>query len=154
MLTVTRLKLSNICQYESIDIPITTGLMAVCGRNGSGKSTFAKHLNAILYPTEGKVFVNDMDTMDDSKLWDVRRSAGMVFQNPDNQIIGQVVIDFHSKDFDSGNGGTGCRTVIAAVIIVEIQQVITKRRFPSHALPDLIPLRPLQQIRHGGLGIL
>ncbi len=77
---------------DHVDIDVKQGeFVGILGHNGSGKSTFAKHLNAILYPTEGKVFVNDMDTMDDSKLWDVRSSAGMVFQNPDNQIIGQVV---------------------------------------------------------------
>ena len=65
--------------------------IAILGHNGSGKSTLAKHFNAILYPTEGTVFVDGMDTRDDEKLWDVRREAGMVFQNPDNQIIGQIV---------------------------------------------------------------
>ena len=65
--------------------------IAILGHNGSGKSTLAKHFNAILYPTEGTVFVDGMDTRDDEKLWDVRREAGMVFQNPDNQIIGTVV---------------------------------------------------------------
>lgn len=65
--------------------------VAILGHNGSGKSTLAKHLNAILYPTEGTVWVDGMDTSDDDKLWDIRQNAGMVFQNPDNQIIGQVV---------------------------------------------------------------
>ena len=63
----------------------------ILGHNGSGKSTLAKHINAILYPTEGTVWVDGMDTADDEKLWDIRQEAGMVFQNPDNQIIGQVV---------------------------------------------------------------
>ncbi len=65
--------------------------VAILGHNGSGKSTLAKHLNAILKPGEGTVWVDGMDTTDDSHLWDVRQRAGMVFQNPDNQIIGQVV---------------------------------------------------------------
>lgn len=65
--------------------------IAVLGHNGSGKSTFAKHLNAILYPTEGTVWVDGKDTKEEKNLWDVRETAGMVFQNPDNQIIGQVV---------------------------------------------------------------
>ena len=64
---------------------------ALSGENGSGKSTLAKHINAILYPTEGTVWVDGMDTNDGSKVWNIRQSAGMVFQNPDNQIIGQVV---------------------------------------------------------------
>ena len=65
--------------------------IAILGHNGSGKSTLAKHINAILSPTEGTVWVDGMDTTDDEKLWDIRQCAGMVFQNPDNQIIGQVV---------------------------------------------------------------
>ena len=65
--------------------------IAILGHNGSGKSTLAKHINAILDPTEGTVWVDGMDTSDPEKLWDIRQRAGMVFQNPDNQIIGQVV---------------------------------------------------------------
>lgn len=65
--------------------------VAILGHNGSGKSTFAKHINAILYPTEGTVYVDGKDTSQADNLWDVRETAGMVFQNPDNQIIGQVV---------------------------------------------------------------
>ena len=61
------------------------------GTNGSGKSTLAKHMNAILYPTEGTLWVDGKDTKDEKELWNIRQSAGMVFQNPDNQIIGQVV---------------------------------------------------------------
>ena len=65
--------------------------IAILGHNGSGKSTLAKHLNAILAPTEGTVWINGMDTADEEKTWEIRKTAGMVFQNPDNQIIGQVV---------------------------------------------------------------
>lgn len=77
---------------DHLDVEIEKGsFVAVLGHNGSGKSTFAKHVNGILLPTEGTVWVSDMDTADDSLLWDVRKTAGMVFQNPDNQIIGNVV---------------------------------------------------------------
>ncbi len=65
--------------------------VAVLGANGCGKSTLAKHFNAILLPESGKVYVEGMDTSDDSKLYDIRQTVGMVFQNPDNQIIGNVV---------------------------------------------------------------
>jgi len=65
--------------------------IAVLGANGSGKSTLAKHINAILYPSEGSVWVNGMNTTEEKNLWDIRQSAGMVFQNPDNQIIATVV---------------------------------------------------------------
>ena len=65
--------------------------VAVLGANGCGKSTLAKHFNAILLPESGKVYVEGMDTSDDSKLYDIRQTVGMVFQNPDNQIIGTIV---------------------------------------------------------------
>ena len=65
--------------------------IAILGHNGSGKSTLAKHMNAIFSPTEGTVWVDGMDTADEEKIWEIRQTAGMVFQNPDNQIIGQVV---------------------------------------------------------------
>ena len=65
--------------------------VAVLGANGCGKSTLAKHFNAILLPESGKVYVEGMDTSDDSKLYDIRQTVGMVFQNPDNQIVATVV---------------------------------------------------------------
>ena len=77
---------------DEVDLDVKQGdFVAILGHNGSGKSTLAKHINAILYPTEGTVWVNGMDTQDEKELWNIRREAGMVFQNPDNQIIGQVV---------------------------------------------------------------
>ena len=65
--------------------------VAILGHNGSGKSTLAKHMNAVLLPTGGKVYVDGMDTLDEEKLLDIRRTIGMVFQNPDNQIVANVV---------------------------------------------------------------
>jgi len=77
---------------DDVDLDIAEGdFIAILGHNGSGKSTLAKHMNAMLTPTEGSVWVRGMDTKDMSKLWDIRQTAGMVFQNPDNQIIGTVV---------------------------------------------------------------
>ena len=77
---------------DNVSMSVEQGdFIAILGHNGSGKSTFAKHLNAILHPTEGVVFVGGKDTRKDENIWDVRQTAGMVFQNPDNQIIGQVV---------------------------------------------------------------
>lgn len=77
---------------DQVNLHVEQGdFVAVLGHNGSGKSTLAKHINAILYPTEGTVWVDGKDTADDANLWDIRQEAGMVFQNPDNQIIGQVV---------------------------------------------------------------
>lgn len=77
---------------DDVNLDISQGdFVAILGHNGSGKSTLAKHLNAILYPTEGTVWVDGKDTKDDEAVWDIRQTAGMVFQNPDNQIIGQIV---------------------------------------------------------------
>ena len=77
---------------DKVTLDVKKGdFIAVLGANGSGKSTLAKHINAILYPTEGSVWVNGMNTAEDKNLWDIRQSAGMVFQNPDNQIIATVV---------------------------------------------------------------
>lgn len=77
---------------DDVDLNIKQGdFVAILGHNGSGKSTLAKHLNAILYPTEGTVLVDGKNTQEDEHLWDIRQTAGMVFQNPDNQIIGQIV---------------------------------------------------------------
>ena len=77
---------------DGVDIDVPQGsFVAVLGHNGSGKSTLAKHMNAILIPTGGTVWVDGQDTKDPENLWDERKSAGMVFQNPDNQIIGTVV---------------------------------------------------------------
>ena len=77
---------------DDVNLDIKPGqFIAILGHNGSGKSTLAKHFNALLYPTEGEVFVDGMNTEDDNNIWNIRQEAGMVFQNPDNQIIGQVV---------------------------------------------------------------
>lgn len=77
---------------DGVNLEIEEGsFVAVLGHNGSGKSTLAKHMNAILLPSGGKVFVSGMDTADDNLLLDIRRTVGMVFQNPDNQIVANVV---------------------------------------------------------------
>lgn len=77
---------------DNLNVEIEKGsFVAILGHNGSGKSTFAKQINGILTPTEGTVWVSGMDTSDEASIWEIRRKAGMVFQNPDNQIIGNVV---------------------------------------------------------------
>ena len=83
---------SRIRAINGVDMEVAEGeLIAILGSNGSGKSTLAAHLNAMLFPTEGCVWVDGKDTLKPENLWDIRATAGMVFQNPDNQIIGQVV---------------------------------------------------------------
>ena len=77
---------------DDVNLDIEAGdFVAILGHNGSGKSTLAKHMNALLLPSEGTIWVDDMDTSKEQELWKIRQKAGMVFQNPDNQIIGTVV---------------------------------------------------------------
>lgn len=77
---------------DGVDLEIEEGsFTAILGHNGSGKSTLAKHINGLLLPTEGPVWVGEIDTKEEDRIWDVRKTAGMVFQNPDNQIIGNIV---------------------------------------------------------------
>ena len=79
---------------EDISLAIEAGeFIAILGTNGSGKSTLARHLNGLLLPTAGRVCVDGMDTTDVGKIWELRRKVGMVFQNPDNQIIAAIVED-------------------------------------------------------------
>ena len=77
---------------DDIDLDISQGdFIAILGANGSGKSTLARHLNSLLHPTEGTMFVDGFDTTDEEKIWDIRKTVGMVFQNPENQMIGTIV---------------------------------------------------------------
>lgn len=82
----------TIRAVDGVDLDVKKGdFVAILGHNGSGKSTLAKQINAILTPTDGTLYVDGMDVRDEKNIWDVRKTAGMVFQNPDNQIIGTVV---------------------------------------------------------------
>lgn len=77
---------------DGVDLDVEKGdFVAILGHNGSGKSTLSKHINAILMPTEGYVWVDGMETQEEANLWNIRQTAGMVFQNPDNQIIANIV---------------------------------------------------------------
>ena len=85
----------NLCPaFDHVSIEIKRGeYIAIAGSNGSGKSTLARCLNGLLLPTEGKILVDGMDTNDDDLIWDIRKKIGMVFQNPDNQIVSSMVED-------------------------------------------------------------
>ena len=92
---------------DDVSIEIKEGeFVAVLGHNGSGKSTFAKQLDAILLPTDGTVWIQGLDTSKEENLWEVRKKTGMVFQNPDNQIIGNIV----EEDVGFGSENMGIRT--------------------------------------------
>ena len=104
---------------DGVDIEIEKGqFVAILGHNGSGKSTLAKHMNAILEPSGGEMWVDGMDTSDEKHLWDIRQSAGMVFQNPDNQIIASVVEE------DVGFGPENIGVAIAGVMAMQPECII------------------------------
>ena len=115
---------------DEVDLDVKQGdFVAILGHNGSGKSTLAKHINAILYPTEGTVWVDGMDTSEDKNLWDVRQNAGMVFQNPDNQIIGQVV----EEDVGFGPENMGVPTAEIWERVEESLKAVGMYEFRKHS---------------------
>ena len=84
----------SVREVDDVSFEIEKGsFTAIIGKNGSGKSTLAKNLNGLLVPTSGVIYVGDFDTKDDEHIWDVRQTAGMVFQNPDNQLVSAIVED-------------------------------------------------------------
>ena len=107
---------------DGVELEVKEGdFIAILGHNGSGKSTLAKHLNALLVPTEGTVWVNGFDTRDVESLLNIRQSAGMVFQNPDNQIIASVVEE------DVGfklSGGQKQRVAIAGIMAMKPKCIV------------------------------
>ena len=83
---------ANVEALKNVSLSINKGeFVGIIGRNGSGKSTLAKLLNGILIPHEGDILINGMNTKDEDKIWDIRQSAGMIFQNPDNQMVATIV---------------------------------------------------------------
>ena len=115
---------------DEVDLDVQQGdFVAVLGHNGSGKSTLAKHINAILYPTEGTVWVDGMDTKDEKDLWNIRQEAGMVFQNPDNQIIGQVV----EEDVGFGPENMGIPTEEIWARVEESLKAVGMYEFRKHS---------------------
>ncbi len=115
---------------DELNLDIKQGdFVAILGHNGSGKSTLAKHINAIHYPTEGTVWVDGKDTSDDANLWEIRQEAGMVFQNPDNQIIGQVV----EEDVGFGPENLGVPTAEIWERVEESLKAVGMYEFRKHS---------------------
>ena len=115
---------------DGVSLDIRQGqFIAILGHNGSGKSTLAKHMNAILYPTEGTVWVDGKDTKDEEELWNIRQTAGMVFQNPDNQIIGQVV----EEDVGFGPENMGVPTKEIWERVEESLKVLGMYKYRKHS---------------------
>ncbi|MCR4890804.1 MAG: energy-coupling factor transporter ATPase [Lachnospiraceae bacterium] len=115
---------------DGVSLNVKKGeFIAILGGNGSGKSTLAKHINAILYPTEGSVEVDGMNTRDPKYLWDIRQNAGMVFQNPDNQIIGNVV----EEDVGFGPENMGVPTEQIWERVKEALQILGMYDYRTHS---------------------
>ncbi len=115
---------------DDISLTIKKGsFVAVLGHNGSGKSTFAKHLNAFLFPTEGSITVGRIDTVDTEQIWELRRNVGMVFQNPDNQIIGSIV----EEDTAFGPENLGVPTAEIGTLVEESLSAVKMLRYAKHS---------------------
>ena len=132
---------------DGVDLSIQEGtFVAVLGHNGSGKSTLAKHMNAILLPSGGKVYVDGIDTVDEDRLLDIRRTVGMVFQNPDNQIVANVV----EEDVAFGPENLGVPTAEIRRRVDDALAAVGMEQFASHA-PHLLSGGQKQRIAIAGI---
>ena len=132
---------------DGVDLEVEAGsFVAVLGHNGSGKSTLAKHMNAILLPTGGKVYVDGIDTVDEEKLLEIRRTVGMVFQNPDNQIVANVVEE--DVAFAPENLGLPSQEIRERVDLA--LQLVGMSEFATHA-PHLLSGGQKQRIAIAGV---
>ncbi len=124
----------NVCEtkraVDGVALDVKKGdFVAILGHNGSGKSTLAKHINALLLPNEGEVWVAGMNTKEEDLVWDIRQSAGMVFQNPDNQIIGTVV----EEDVGFGPENMGVPTEEIWVRVEEALKAVGMYKYRKHS---------------------
>ena len=124
----------NVCEtkraVDGVELDVKKGdFVAILGHNGSGKSTLAKHINALLLPNEGEVWVAGMNTKDEDHVWDIRQNAGMVFQNPDNQIIGTVV----EEDVGFGPENMGVPTEEIWVRVEEALKAVGMYKYRKHS---------------------
>lgn len=131
---------------DDVNIKVKKGeFIAILGRNGSGKSTLAKHINALVIPSSGKVYVAGMDTSDNTKLWDIRNKAGMVFQNPDNQIIATIV----EEDVAFGPENLGIEPKEIRKRVDEALQMVGMEKYKKHA-PHLLSGGQKQRVAIAG----
>ncbi len=131
---------------DAVDLRIEAGeFVAILGANGSGKSTLAKHLNALLLPTSGHVIVAGMDTLETKELWQIRQQVGMVFQNPDNQIIAAIVED----DVAFGPENLGVPTEELPARVTEALRTVGMQHYRSCA-PHLLSGGQKQRVAIAG----
>ena len=115
---------------DGVELDVKKGdFVAILGHNGSGKSTLAKHINALLLPTDGEIWVAGMNTKEEAHVWDIRQSAGMVFQNPDNQIIGTVV----EEDVGFGPENMGVPTEEIWTRVEEALKAVGMYKYRKHS---------------------
>ncbi len=132
---------------NGVDVKVKKGeFLVVLGHNGSGKSTLAKHFNALLLPSEGKVLVDDMDTMDENNLWKIRNRAGMVFQNPDNQIVATIV----EEDVAFGPENLGIEPFKIRKRVDEALETVNMSEYKRHA-PHLLSGGQKQRVAIAGI---
>lgn len=138
---------SQVKALDHINLSISSGeFVAIIGTNGSGKSTLAKHLNALLIPSSGQCLVNGLDTSDPLNLWDVRQVVGMVFQNPDNQIVATVV----EEDVAFGPENLGVDPGEISRRVAESLQVVGMEEYRQHS-PHLLSGGQKQRVAIAGV---
>ncbi|WP_461205175.1 energy-coupling factor transporter ATPase [Clostridium sp. DL1XJH146] len=132
---------------NGVDLNVKKGeFLVILGHNGSGKSTLAKHFNALLLPNEGKVLVDNMDTMDENNLWKIRNRAGMVFQNPDNQIVATIV----EEDVAFGPENLGIEPFKIRKRVDEALETVNMSEYKRHA-PHLLSGGQKQRVAIAGI---
>ncbi|MBS4537325.1 energy-coupling factor transporter ATPase [Clostridium sp. D2Q-11] len=132
---------------DNVSLEIEKGeFVVVLGHNGSGKSTFAKHINALLLPTKGNIYVNGMNTQDEEKLWDIRQTAGMVFQNPDNQLVATIV----EEDVAFGPENQGIEPKEIRRRVDRALEIVEMTKYKEHA-PHLLSGGQKQRIAIAGV---
>lgn len=132
---------------NKISINIKKGeFVAIIGHNGSGKSTLAKHVNALLLPSSGKMYVKNMDTSDENNLWNIRQSAGMVFQNPDNQIVATIV----EEDVAFGPENLGIPPKEIRIRVDDSLKAVKMENFKNHG-PHLLSGGQKQRVAIAGV---
>ena len=132
---------------NGVNIHVKKGeFIVVLGRNGSGKSTLAKHINALLIPSDGKVYVDGMDTSDTNNTWNIRHKAGMVFQNPDNQIVATIV----EEDVAFGPENLGIEPTEIRKRVDDSLKTVDMYKYKKHA-PHLLSGGQKQRVAIAGV---
>ncbi|NMB26544.1 MAG: energy-coupling factor transporter ATPase [Tissierellia bacterium] len=138
---------SQLMAINSINIAVKKGEhLVILGHNGSGKSTLAKLMNGLLLPTEGNVYVNNMNTKDEDKVWDIRETAGMVFQNPDNQMVATIV----EEDVAFGPENQGIPSLEIRKRVDEALRIVEMTEYKKHA-PHLLSGGQKQRVAIAGI---